>query len=332
MAEQKQTKNNTSDEIDLGQLFQMIGKGLENLFKRFLRLFVFLKKNALILIGLALLGGAAGYGLKQITSEKMKTEVIVRPNIESKDYLYDVVAEIGANIKAKDTDFFDPMGIDINGLKGFEIQIESMGNKKGKLEDELKYLELLKGLDISRSYADVVRDEILSRNSLNHKITFFYKEGTKGYESAEKLMDYINSNPYFNELIEVYLKNATDRIKNNEDLIEQLDKLIGQYSANLANQENGSSNTDRIILDGEEEMDIRALFDLKNDLIRDIESKKVELKTRENAIKIINFGRPQEVVIPFFGKTLVLLPLLFIGAFVLLSILKYLNKKSQELL
>ena len=243
-----------------------------------------------------------------------------------------MVAEIGANIKAKDTSFFNPLGIDINNLNGFEIQIESMGNKKGKLEDELKYLELLKGLDISRSYADVVRDEILSRNSLNHKITIFFKEGTEGFESAEKLMMYINSNPYFNELIEVYIKNATDRIQNNTDLIAQLDKLIGQYSVNLANQENGASSPNRIILDGEEEIDIRALFDLKNDLIRDIETKKVELKTRENAIKIINFGRPQEVIIPFFGKTLVLLPLLFIGAFLLLSILKYLDKKSQELL
>ena len=332
MAEQKQTKNSTSDEIDLGQLFQMISAGFQNIFKSFLRLFVFLKKNAIILIGLVLLGVAAGFGLKQITSEKMKAEIIVRPNIESKDYLYDVVAEIGANIKAKDTSFFNPLGIDINNLNGFEIQIESMGNKKGKLEDELKYLELLKGLDISRSYADVVRDEILSRNSLNHKITIFFKEGTEGFESAEKLMKYINSNPYFNELIEVYINNATDRIQNNTDLIAQLDKLIGQYSVNLANQENGASSPNRIILDGEEEIDIRALFDLKNDLIRDIETKKVELKTRENAIKIINFGRPQEVIIPFFGKTLVLLPLLFIGAFLLLSILKYLDKKSQELL
>ncbi len=327
------TSNNPSDEIDLGQLFQMIRKGFNNLFKRFLKLFIYLKRNALIMIGLAVLGAALGYGLKQISSEKMKTEVIVKPNIESKDYLYDVVAEVQANIKAKNTKFFEPMDINIDELKGFEVSIESMGNKNGKLEDELQYLELLKGLDIPNSYSDVVRDAILSRNSLNHKITFFYKEGTKGNESAQKIMEYINSNPYFNELIAVYLENAGNRIKENENLIKQLDELISQYSTNLASKSNDqSTNQSRIILDGEEEMDIRALFDLKNDLIRDVESKRVELKTRENAIKVINFGKPQEVIIPFFGKTLVLLPLIFVGVFFLFSILKYLNKKSQELL
>lgn len=330
MAERKQTS--PSDEIDLGQLFQIIKNGLNNLFKRFLRLFIYLKKNAFIIIGLAVLGAAAGFGLKQITSKKMKIEVIVRPNIESKNYLYDVVAEIEANIKAEDTGFFGPLGIDIVNLKGFEIRIESIGNKKGKLEDELKYLELLKGLDISNSYADVVRDEILTRNSLNHKVTFLYKESTLGDEAAQKIMDYINSNTYFNGLIEIYIQNAKNRIEKNTELIAQLDKLIAQYSVNLANQDKDSSNSGRIILDGEKEMDIRALFDLKTDLIRDIEAKKVELKTRENAIKIINFGNPQQVIIPFLGRTLVLLPLLFIGLFFVWSVFRYLNNKSKELL
>ena len=74
-----------------------------------------------------------------------------------------------------------------------------------------------------------------------------------------------------------------------------------------------------------------ALFELKNSLIRDIEAKKLELKTRENAIKIINFGKPQEVIISFFGEIVVLLPIILVAGFFLWSILKYFNRKSQEL-
>ncbi|MEO0571741.1 MAG: hypothetical protein AAF039_08550 [Bacteroidota bacterium] len=294
-------------------------------------MFLYIKKNIFILIGLGVLGIAAGYGLKQITSEKMKTEVIVRPNIESKDYLYDVVAEIQANIKAKNESFFKPLNIDIEELKGFKITVESLGDKNNKLEDELKYLELLKGLDISGTVSDVVRNEILSRNSLNHKITFFYKEGTKGNESAQILMDYINSNPYFNELIAVYLKNAENRIKEDRALIGQLDVLIEQYSTNLATEED-QNNDGRIIFENEEQLDIRKLFDLKSELIRDIESKKLELKTRENAIKVINFGKPHEVKVPFFGKILVLLPLVFVGGYFLFSTFKYLDRKAKAIL
>ena len=126
------------------------------------------------------------------------------------------------------------------------------------------------------------------------------------------------------------MENANSRIEKNTALIEQIDELIRQYSMNLASDQ-APLGEGRIVLDSEEEMDVRGLFDLKNDLIRDIESKKVELKTRENAIKVINFGKPQEIKIPFFGKTLVLLPLLFVGVFFFWSILKYLNKKAQEL-
>ncbi|WP_343486897.1 hypothetical protein [Allomuricauda sp. d1] len=330
MADNAQKTSNSSDEIDLGQLFQMIGNFFNRIFRGFLRFFLYIKKNFFILLGLVILGVAVGFGLKQISSEKMKTEVIVRPNIESKDYLYDVVAEIQANIKAKNRAFFEPLGIDIEKLKGFEAKVESLGDKNSKLEDELKYLELLKGLDISREVGDVIKDEILSRNSLNHKITFFYKDGTGGHESAKKLMEYINSNPYFNELIAVYLDNAKDRIQKDTELIKQLDELIAQYAANLAAEKN-QQNTGQITLSDEEQVDLPALFELKNNLIRDIEAKNVELKTRENAIKVINFGKPQKVKIPFFGKTLVLLPLLFVGGFFLWSILKYLNQKASEL-
>ena len=325
-----QTNNNGSDEIDLGQLFQLMGKAFNRLFINFLRFFLYIKRNIFILIGLLILGVAAGICLKMITSEKMKTEVIVRPNIESKDYLYDVVAEIQANVKAKNHAFFDTLDIDIESLKGFDVTVESLGNKKNKLEDELKYLELLKGLDISGTISDVVRNEILSRNSLNHKITFFYNNGTKGHEAANKLMEYINSNPYFNELIAIYVDNAKNRIVENKALIQQLDELIAQFATNLASNKNNRSES-RIILEHEDQMDIRELFDLKNSLIKDIESKNVELKTRENAIKMINFGKPQKVKISLLGKTFVLVPLVFVGIFFLWSLLKYLNTKASLL-
>ncbi|MBC30311.1 MAG: hypothetical protein CMH48_05655 [Muricauda sp.] len=325
-----QNNTNGSDEIDLGQLFKMIGNAFNSVFRGFLRFFLYLKRNALIIIGLAVLGVAVGFGLKQVISKKMKIEVIVRPNLESKEYLYDVVDEIQANIEAKNEDFFKELGIDVENLKGFKVTVEALGNKNSKLEDELKYLELLKGLDISGSVNDIVRNEILERNSPNHKITFSYKETISGHEYAQKIMEYINSNPYFSELITIYRANAEDRIENNTALIAQLDELISQYSKNLASEDNVSAEG-RIILDNEEQVDIRELFDLKNELIKDIESKKVELNKQTEAVKIINFGKPHVVIKPFFGKKLVLLPLLFVGAFFLWSIISYLNKKASEL-
>jgi len=329
MAERKQTK--TSDEIELGQFFELIRRTFTSIFNTFLRFFLYIKRNIYILIGLGVLGIAAGYGLKQISSEELKTEVIVHPNIDSKEYLYDVVSEIQANIRAGKVSFFDSLGIDIKNLKGSRISVESMGNKNSKLENELKYLELFRGLEISGTLTDIVRNEILSRNSLNHKIVFYYSEETQGQQILLKLMDYIDSNPYYSELILTYQENAKSRIEQNSILIKQLDRLIEQHTENIG-PNSGQDLEGKIVLDSEEKMNMADLFRLKSSLINDIEAKKIELKKGDSAIKVINIGKPQKVKTPFFGKTLVLLPLIFVGAFFLFSIFKLLNKKAEQLI
>lgn len=334
MAESNTPNNtNSSDEIDLGQLFQLIGKGFNSFFRGILRIFLYLKKNALILLGLIVLGGAIGYGLNRIVSKKLKTEVIVKPNLDSRNYLYEVVDEIQSNIKAKDTLFFKDLGIAIENLDGFEVTVESLGDTRKNNEQGTEYLELLKGFEgSSEAISDIVRAEILSKSTLiNHKITFYFKDPIIGQEYAKKLMTYINSNEYFNELIEIYNVNSKERIKQNTKLVEQIDGLITSYGNKLASKDNNPVAQGTISFDTEEKIDLKGLFDLKNGLLKDIESKKVELKTRTEAVKVINFGKPQQVQKAFFGKNIILIPLILIGLFFLGSFLKFLNKKASNI-
>ena len=321
-----------SDEIDLGQLFQMIGNGFNRVFRSFLRLFLYLKKNALILFGLVILGGAIGFGLNQIIDKRMKTEVIVQPNMDSRNYLYEVVDEIQSNIRAKDTLFFIDLGISVENLKGFEVTVESLGDTRKNVEQGTQYLELLKGFEgSSEAISDIVRAEILSKSTLiNHKITFYFKDPGIGQDYAKKLMGYINSNEYFTELIDVNKANANERIKQNQNLIKQVDGLITSYADKLAEKDN-ITTSGTISFDTEEKIDLKGLFDLKNNLLKDIEIKRVELKTRMEAVKVINFGKPQQMTKPLHRKNIVLFPAILIGMFFLFSFLKYLNRKALEM-
>ena len=335
MAENNTSNNtNPSDEIDLGQLFQMIGDVFNRIFRSFLRLFLYLKKNVLILLGLVILGGAIGFGLNKIVDKKLKTEVIVKPNLDSRNYLYEVVSEIQSNIKAKDTLFFKDLDISIENLKGFNITVESLGDTRKNVEQGMEYLELLKGFEgSSEAISDIVRAEILSKSTLiNHKITFYFKDAVIGQEYARKLMAYINSNEYFMELIDVYNENAEERIKQNTALVEQIDGLISSYGDKLSSTDNSPTPQGTISFDTEEKINLRALFDLKNSLLKDMESKKVELETRTEAVKVINFGKPQPITNPVFQKNIILFPLILLGIFFTISILKYLNIKSNEML
>ncbi|WP_396636222.1 hypothetical protein [Maribacter sp. R77961] len=323
-----QVKN--SDEIDLGQLFQLIGNGFNSLFKVFLRLFVYLKKNALILLGLLVVGAGIGYGLNQIVSKKLKTEVIVKPQMESKNYLYDVIDEVRANIKSKNTDFFKSIGIENIDYNGLDIAISRV-NVDTSSESDKQYLELLKSFDDTDAIADIVRVELQNKSSYNHRITFFYKNVEQGKGFSKKVMQYINSNDHFNGLLEIYQANTISRIEENKRLLVQVDEIIANYSNKLG-QTNAPTGNERILLDNKETVNITGLFSLKNNLIKNIEDKNVELRQRTQAIKVINFGKTQQVQKSFFGKNIVFIPLILIGIFFLFSFLKYLNKKSQELL
>ena len=98
------------------------------------------------------------------------------------------------------------MGIPVEDLKGFKVTVESLGDTRKEEGKGMEYLELLKDFEgSSEAISDIVRAEILSKSTLiNHKITFYYKNPILGQAYAKKLMDYINSNAYFTELIAIY--------------------------------------------------------------------------------------------------------------------------------
>ena len=322
------TQNN-SDEIDLGQLFQLIGRGFNAIFRWILRVFLYLKKNMLLLIGLVVVGLAIGYGLNQIISKKYKTEVIVKPQIESKNYLYDVVSEIQSNIKSKDTLFFKSIGVENIDFNGLNINISRVA-EVGNSESDLKYLELLQSFENTDAIADIVRAELQNKSSFNHRITLYYKDTTFGKQFAEQVLNYINTNSYFNGLLEVYRSNAAARIKEDEKLLVQVDQIITNYTKGLAN--NGSSSSkDKIVLDNQEQVNIADIFEYKTSLIRDIETKKLELEERKEPVSIINLGQPQVEQKSFFGKSIVLIPIIFVSVFFILSVLVYLNRKSKSI-
>ncbi|WP_350293390.1 hypothetical protein [uncultured Croceitalea sp.] len=321
--------NNNSEEIDLGQLFQMIEKGFKKVLTSFLRVFLYLKKNIFIIGGLAIIGLAIGYGLNKMTSKELKTEVIVKPNMESKNYLYDVVNEVQANIKAKDTSFFNSIGINDIDFKRLRVEISRVESSSSP-ESDLKYLELLQSFENTGTISDILRAELLNKSSFNHRISFFYSDSDSGQRFAKSIIEYINTNEYFDGLIEINRTNSKNRISENRILLKQVDELIANYSKKMA-QDDFLDGNDRIILDSKEHIDITGLFDLKNDLIKDIEAKKVELLKQTDSVKVINFGKSQQIQRPFFTRKIVLIPLVLVGIFFLISILKHLNRKAAEI-
>ena len=81
------SSNSQDQEIDLGQVFNKVGSfiqiGIDSIFD----LFLFIKKNILILVVLLISRIILGFFLDKI-NQSYNHEIIVIPNLGSTDYLY----------------------------------------------------------------------------------------------------------------------------------------------------------------------------------------------------------------------------------------------------
>jgi hypothetical protein len=274
---------------------------------------------------------AAGFGLNQITEKTKKTEIIVKPNFESKDYLYGVVKEIDRKIEGQDHEFFRGIGFELDSVQGLKVEIGPMKQESSdiNLEEQLKFLEYVGDLKNDGAIKQVIKNEILSISYVNHRITVFYKDAEWGQDAAHKIMEYIKANPHFKELREIYIANTEQRIKENDLLIKQVDALLENYTKALGTKsESGGDGT--VMLGVEQGLNIPSLFSQKNSLIQNNASSKVALRELQQTIKVFNFGQPREVEKSFFGHNIILIPTLLIVGFFFWSLLAFLNKQVKE--
>lgn len=319
-----------NDEIDLGQLFKLIGTWFQVLFRNFLVVFVYLKKNIFWLAGLVILGAIFGYVINQFSEGTQRLDVIVKPNLDTKNYLYNVIEELQADIAAKDTIFFNSLGMDIEKMEGFEIEILSLKNQiTSSLDDEMKVLELLKDFESNGAISDILRSQLQDKTTRDERITFYFRNSEIGEEYAHKIIAYINSNPYYRELIKVYTENAQNRIAQNDSLIRQVDVLIKNYTTKMLKEQ--ATSEGRLVLENQEPLNIPSLFSLKNSLIESSQAKRLELERRQEAITIVNFGKSYNTPKPLYRKKIILFPLLFLGVFFLTGFIRFLNGKSKEM-
>ena len=334
MADQLQPEQQqSSDEIDLGQLIELIKKLLRNVGNFLLRVFLYFKRNMLKLVGLMLVGLAISVALSQIISKKLKTDVIVRPNFESKNYLFDVVDEIEANIKVKNDIFFDAIDISIEDLQGFHVEIAAIEDTEVETDAsasvDMQYLEVLRNFKDESFVVDILRSELSEKSVVDYKIVFIYKDASKGPQVVKKLVDYINKNEYFDGLKEVYTSNAKSRIEKNTVVINQIDQLVDNFSKALLAEKQKSDGM--VYMEKENNLNIPGLLNLKDKLSNEIEEKRLEIVQQTGVLRILNFGKTKTVKKEFFSQTHVLIPSVLVLAFLAFSFLQYVNRKSKEI-
>ena len=107
-------KQNNDEEVDLGSLFTVIGKGFKNFFNfignifkgvfhRLILILLFLKLHILKFSVAVLIGGIVGFFLESNKETKFSSNLIVKPNFESTQLLYENINYYNDLVKQQNT-------------------------------------------------------------------------------------------------------------------------------------------------------------------------------------------------------------------------------------
>ena len=297
---------NSSEEVDLGQLFKLIGDAFnrffnliaslfKNLFNLLILLLLFLRKHFWKLVIATFIGGAIGFTIDYLKNTQYSGHLIVEPNFDSTIQLYNNVGYYGALAKDEDSiELAKALGITIGeaaSIKAFFIQPVKNEKALRKL-----YSNFVADLDTASlreiSYVDFVKN--LSPVDLKtHDIAVVSLDKYIYRKIQPVLVGSILNNPHFKNLQEVHLRNLKmeDSILTNSTIV--LDSLRNMYidvRLREASKTNESAGTTLYMSDAGNGLivDESQLIEKKNELIELLSEVKTEIQEKKEIINIVS--------------------------------------------
>lgn len=349
MADQPVQQNN-SDEIDLGQLFQMIGRGFQKFFNFIASIFkgifhlimlflLFVQKNIVVIGAALIIGGVGGFVLDSITPEKYISRMVVEPNFNSVQQLYNNIAFYNDLAKAQDSvALATALNItehEAASIKEIFTDSYSDENQKIKIFDQF-----IKELDTTTIKAIDYENYLQNFNSMDarfHQISLISTDNRVAKKAQPAIINSISVNEYFKlqkrindenlKLQEEIYKNQLAEIDSLQSLyrtvlVKEADKPMQGTSINLA--EGGESKGRELALVQEKDVLKEKLVELNEErankstiinVISDFPTRGVELKGIWNSYKF---------------KLPVFLLILVLGALALLELNRYLKTYNQK--
>ncbi|WP_375325913.1 hypothetical protein [Flagellimonas sp. GZD32] len=332
MAEQP-VNQNTSDEIDLGQLFQMIGNAFQrffnfigSIFKGVFHLFMlfllFVQKNIIVIGAAVIIGGVGGFILDQVMPTKYLSKMVVEPNFNSVQQLYNNISFYNDLAEAQDS---VALATALNITEREAATIEEIfadsysdENQKIKLFDEF-----IRELDTTTVKTIDFQNYLENFNSMDarfHQISVVSTNNRVAKKMQPAIINSIAVNQYFKlqkrindenlEMQDTIYKNQLKEIDSLQSLyrtvlVKEADKPMQGTSINLA--ERGESESRELALIQEKDVLKEKLVSLNRErankssiinVISDFPTRGVEMKGIWNRFL---FKLPLALLVVVFG-------------------------------
>jgi hypothetical protein len=268
---------------------------------------------------LFVIGVALGYFLDKNSSYTQ--DILVMPNFGSNEYLYKKIEFLNSRIIENDSVFFKSIGISNSEIIGrLEIKaVNGVFQFVNQGDENKQNFELIKLMAEDGNIEEIVKSDATSRNYYLHNITFKTSEKITQKDVIDPILKYLQDNNFYKTQQKIYQNNIDNKIKFNDSLIVQIDKLI----LNLSNNKGGN-------ISFSEEKGISELINKKDLLIKETQNLFLNQSLFEEIIKTQNVSINNINTKGLNHKMKLFLPILFIILYVILYNFIVLYKKQMN--
>ena len=308
-------KNNfkENEELDIIVLMEKIKLMFLSLFLQIFRRTksIFLKWKQLLVV--VLVGLAVGYLLTDKEKQKSKqANILVKVNFDAGNYVYDAIALINSKISTGDLSFFNQeMMLDETEVID-EISITPIVDIKDIMEKDINANEV-RALFENLEYEDSFSVTQGFRSDYDYHLITLNVSDNSSISTVGKVIDYFNRNPLFAELKDRNLQRISSVIYDNEQTINQIDKIIDHYSSQK------EINSAQFYIDNK---DIRPndLIKTKVNLQKENEELKNESLISKQTVMIINDTNVLIEDKSLSSNLMIYYPIMFLGLYVFISL------------
>ena len=317
-------QNSDNQEIDLFQISKKIGDFFETISTSIFKGFLFFKRNIIWVGILFVLGVGIGLYLDK-TTKVYDSEIIVSPNFGSVDYLYAKIDLISSKINDGDTLFLkEVVGIK-EPKKIKKIGIVPITDVYKFINNSDKNFEFVKLLAEDGDIKKIVNENLTSKNYPFHLISYTTDKETSNEKTVQPLLNFLDNSDYFKLIQKEYVNNIKVKMVENDSIISQINGLLNAFS----NTTNSPQKSDKLVYYNENSQ-LSEVIKTKDALVTEQGTHRIELVNFDKVVKDIsstlNIKNNQAVN----GKMKLILPLLFIGIFILIGYFKSYYKRQMS--
>ncbi|TGV03858.1 hypothetical protein [Flavivirga rizhaonensis] len=231
-----------SEEIDLGQLFKLIGNAFNNLFRfigsifnklflAFVWLVFFVKKHVLKLVIAGVAGVVLGMVLEKTSEPVYKSYITLKQNYDTGENLYNAIGYYKSLVKQEDISTLENvLGIrTVEAESILDFQIEPAISENQKIKEFDDYLQTL---DTALAKTVEYKTFLKNTNDYSHQyqqITIKAKERNNFKTVFDRIINNINSNAYFKREQEKDLKELKQQALAVSASLIKSDTLLAVY-------------------------------------------------------------------------------------------------------